>query len=170
MAEEVTPTPRGRVSNEVLEERLTQYFSRTTETFEEMKKILDRFEVRLERSEGNISLNQERMRDHEHLINHPEAEKRLAKTENAIVTMQAEIQKLNHLDEIEKAVISLSSKVDVIRTDLDDLQSKHEAEVNRIEGKREVITGLDKGFLKLVLATSLVGTLVTLLINLEKLW
>ena len=169
MAEDSAPAPRGRVSNEVLEERLTQYFVRTTEALEGINAKLDRFDGRLERAEGHNTLNTERIREHEHLLNHPEAEKRLTNAEKTLVAVQAEVQKLNHVYEIEKSVSTLTTKVDKIESELSELQSKHIVEDGKRAGRTEVFTSFDKSFVKLVLLISLLGTVVTIIANLDKL-
>lgn len=85
------------------------------------------------------------------------------------MAVQVEVQKLNHVYEIEKTVTALSSKVEKIEGDLSNLKEKHTIEDSKIAGRSEVFTSFDKSFVKLVLLVSMLGTVVTIIANLGKL-
>lgn len=159
MANEPQPQPRQqpRITNEVLEERIANYFDRTMQGIQGLREQLDRYEARLDRLEEGHHGTGQRLDRHENLAHHPHTEKRLMEIEKTQTGMERTLAKMADISKVEAAVNQLSGKV----TAIENLQNTQAAQM---KGRQEAWSSADKLFLRIVALAGFISTVITILV------
>lgn len=144
-----------RVSNEVLEERVTNYFERIMAEIASVRKDMTILVDRHSRFEDSLAAHGDRMHTHERQPGHPETMLRLGNVETLAEGNRKDIEQLKHLADVEKHLA-------IVTADVSSLKESHAAEGGLRQGRAETISSADKLFLRIMILLSGISTAIVI--------
>lgn len=166
---EATPRNPARVSNEVLEERVGQFYNHVNENLigirNEIKALAETNSVRTGRIEDRVLFLDQRIQDHSQTAGHGESLLRVGQLEKVVGQIQSEIRALSKVAMLEAAIARYEVEAETLRTRVTDLERERDETAGIIEGRRSTLGTFDRVFM---IAVAGIPTAVLIIGLLEK--
>lgn len=167
MSEATPPRNPARVSNEVLEERVGQFYNHVNENLigirNEIKGLAEANSVRMGRLEDRVLFLDQRIQDHGQTAGHGESLLRVGQLEKVVGQIQSEMRALSKVATLEASVARAEAESETLKTRITTLERERDEAQGRVEGRQNTLGAMDRFFMLVVAGVPTALLLISLL-------
>ncbi len=156
MSESSPPRNPARVSNEVLEERVGQFYNHVNENLIGIRSVIKSWaesnNTRMGRLEDRVLFLDQRIQDHGQMAGHGEGLLRVANLEKVVTQIQTEMRALSKVATLEANVSRSEAEAEALKTRITTLERERDDKAGEERGRRSTLGSMDRLFMITVAA------------------